>query len=76
MLEEIRQEAKNKLMQAKMEQTLCTDRTGDNLELRRDRPALVVSSTSWTPDEDFGLLLEAAQEYDQQVPPEDALLSF
>lgn len=48
-------------------ETLFTVQAGADIFLKPNRPALVVSSTSWTPDEDFGILLEAAVMYDRRV---------
>nr|XP_042904648.1 chitobiosyldiphosphodolichol beta-mannosyltransferase isoform X2 [Parasteatoda tepidariorum]XP_042904653.1 chitobiosyldiphosphodolichol beta-mannosyltransferase isoform X2 [Parasteatoda tepidariorum] len=55
---------KSKLETAENE-TRFTKLIEDKCELLPSRPALVVSSTSWTEDEDFSLLLAALDDYEE-----------
>jgi len=34
---------------------------------KKNRPILLVSSTSWTKDEDFSILLDAMQKYEEKA---------
>ncbi|XP_063828392.1 chitobiosyldiphosphodolichol beta-mannosyltransferase [Ostrinia nubilalis] len=44
--------------------TVFTQLIDNSVSLRTDRPGLLFSSTSWTPDENFGILMDALQVYE------------
>lgn len=54
------------LQSTNIRNTAFTELTPSGVKLRADRPVFMVSSTSWTADEDFGLLLEALDKYQER----------
>ncbi|KAI4494889.1 hypothetical protein M0804_001090 [Polistes exclamans] len=46
------------------ETTIFTQSVGDEVNLLPERPGFIISSTSWTEDEDFSILITALQEYE------------
>lgn len=54
--------------------TLPTDYGGQVVQWRADRPALVLSSCSWTPDDDFTMMIDALDIYNQRAEKSDCQL--
>lgn len=46
---------------SKENSTIFTEYIGNEVQLSSKRPGFIVSSTSWTEDEDFSILLNALQ---------------
>ncbi|ORX51786.1 hypothetical protein BCR36DRAFT_411757 [Piromyces finnis] len=48
-------------------ETIITQEMNGSVEMKDKRPALLISSTSWTPDEDFSILLESLKHYNDSL---------
>jgi len=55
------------LSSRKQDCTILTERVKKTVKFISNRPALIVSSTSWTADEDFGIMFAAIKEYDNRA---------
>uniref|UniRef100_A0A915M6K0 Chitobiosyldiphosphodolichol beta-mannosyltransferase n=1 Tax=Meloidogyne javanica TaxID=6303 RepID=A0A915M6K0_MELJA len=51
--------------ESELQNLFFTESSEGTIKLREDRPLIMVSSTSWTPDEDFSILLSALQGYNE-----------
>lgn len=48
-------------------ETIITKEVNGRIELKEGRPAIIISSTSWTPDEDFSVLLQSLKHYNDTL---------
>jgi beta-1,4-mannosyltransferase len=55
------------LVSAQYDNTLFTESIDGQIKLKKNRPALIVSCSSWTEDEDFHLLFEALKKYQKEI---------
>lgn len=60
---------------SKENSTIFTEYIENEIQLSPKRPGFIVSSTSWTEDEDFSILLNALQEYENAFDQETCKLS-
>ncbi|OAO11747.1 chitobiosyldiphosphodolichol beta-mannosyltransferase [Blastocystis sp. ATCC 50177/Nand II] len=60
-------------LQCSEDETLFTERVNGEIRAKDHRPALLVSSTSWTADEDFHVLLDALTLLDCKFDENDGL---
>ncbi|XP_046820404.1 chitobiosyldiphosphodolichol beta-mannosyltransferase-like [Vespa crabro] len=52
--------------------TIFTESSAEEVNLLSVRPGFIISSTSWTEDEDFTILINALQEYENDCDDENA----
>lgn len=57
----------NEIQSDNSDNTVFTESINGQIQMRQNRPALIVSCSSWTEDEDFQILFKALQNYQKDI---------